>query len=171
MPLEPRGRARFLVRVSPPVLRRGLVTAGIAAAATAGTLCGFGVRMGTPARPFNAVAVLLLGDRAQGIWGFDGTVTTTGVLLHLLVVAGWSILFAALAGSLRGLRLLGAAAVVAAIAFGVDVLFSRVLGAGIGDILAPGQRVVLHLVLAVALVMGMRLAHSWVWSDQHQHDG
>jgi hypothetical protein len=96
----------------------------------------------------------------------------TGVLLHLLVVTGWSILFAALAGSLRGLRLLGGAVLVAAVAFGVDVLlFSRVLGAGIGDVLAPGQRVALYLVLAVSLVVGMRLAHSWVWSDQHRHDG
>lgn len=156
----------------PHTIRRGLVTAGIAAAATAGTLCGFGVRMGTPARPFNAVAILLLGDRAVGIWGFDGTVTMTGVLLHLLVVTGWSILFAALAGSLRGLRLLGAAVLVAAAAFGVDVLlFSRVLGAGIGDVLAPGQRVALYLVLAISLVVGMRLALSWVWSDQHRHDG
>jgi hypothetical protein len=153
-------------------IRRGLVTAGIAAAATAGTLCGFGVRMGTPARPFNAVAILLLGDRAVGIWGFDGTVTMTGVLLHLLVVTGWSILFAALAGSLRGLRLLGAAVLVAAVAFGVDAwLFSRMLGAGIGDVLAPGQRVALYLVLAVSLAMGMRLAHSWLWNESASTDG
>lgn len=153
-------------------LRRGLIVGAIASAATAGTLTGFGIRLGTPARPFNAVARLLLGDRAEGIWGFDSTVTLTGVLLHLLVVTGWGILFTALASHWRGVWLLVAALVIAAAAFGVDVLlFSRGIGAGIGDVLSPGERIALHLVLGVALWLGIRLALAWVWTDQHRHGG
>lgn len=147
-------------------LAHGVLTGAVAAAATAGALLGFGLRQGTPARPFNALAGLVLGDRAGGIWGFDSVVTVTGVLVHVAVTLGWGLLFARFARGMRGLRLVVAALVAALAALAVDaVLAGRVLGVNVSDALAPAQVVAVHLVLGVALAVGMRLATSYLWSD------
>jgi hypothetical protein len=142
------------------------LTGVVAAAATAGTLLGFGIRQGTPARPFNAVAAVVLGDRAPGIWGFHSVVTVVGVIVLLAVTLGWGMLFARLAGGMRGWRLVGMALVVAMAALALDVLLvSRVRGADVSDVFAPAQIVALHIVLGTALGVGMRLATSYLWSD------
>jgi hypothetical protein len=144
----------------------GILTGALAAAATAGALLGFGIQQGTPARPFNAVASLLLGDRAGAIWGFHPVVTVVGVIVHVALTLGWGLLFARLAGGMRGLRLAGAALVAAAAALAVDVLIgTRLIGANVSDVLAPAQVIALHVVLGVALGVGMRLATSYLWSD------
>jgi hypothetical protein len=147
-------------------LTQGIFTGAFAAAAAAGALLGFGIQQGTPARPFNAVARILLGDRADYIWGFHPVVTVVGVVVQVGLTVGWGVLFARLAGGMRGWRLAGAAliAATAALAFEVLILI-RLLGANGSDVLAPGQLVALHMVLAVALGVGMRLATSYVWSD------
>ncbi len=147
-------------------LTQGVLSGTLAAAATAGALLGFGVQQGTPARPFNAVASLILGDRAEGIWGFHPVVTVVGVIVLVAVILGWGLLFARLAGGTRGLRLAGAAAIVAVAALAVHVVIAtRLLGANVSDVLAPAQVIALHLVLGVALGVGMRLATSYLWSD------
>jgi hypothetical protein len=147
-------------------LTQGILTGALAAAATAGALLGFGIQQGTPARPFNVIASLVLGDRADRIWGFHPVVTVVGVIVHVALTSGWGLLFARLAGGMRGLRLAGAALGIAATALAVDVLFvSRVLGAHVSDVLAPAQVIALHIVLGVALGVGMRLATSYLWSD------
>lgn len=145
---------------------QGVLAGTLAAAATAGALLGFGVQQGTPARPFNAVASLILGDRAEGIWGFHPVVTVVGVIVLVTVTLGWGLLFARLAGGTRGLRLAGAAAIVTVAALAVHVVIAtRLLGANVSDVLAPAQVIALHLVLGVALGVGMRLATSYLWSD------
>jgi hypothetical protein len=150
----------------PGTLAQGILTGALAAAATAGALLGFGIQQGTPARPFNAVASLLLGDRAYGIWGFHLVVTVVGVIVLVALTLGWGVLFARLAGGMRGLRLAGTALVVAAAALAVDVLIVTQLGgANVSDALAPAQVIALHVVLGVALGVGMRLATSYLWSD------
>jgi hypothetical protein len=147
-------------------LMQGVLAGTLAAAATAGALLGFGVQQGTPARPFNAVASLILGDRAEGIWGFHPVVTVVGVIVLVTVTLGWGLLFARLAGGTRGLRLAGAAAIVTVAALAVHVVIAtRLLGANVSDVLAPAQVIALHLVLGVALGVGMRLATSYLWSD------
>jgi hypothetical protein len=147
-------------------LTRGILTGALAAAATAGALLGFGIQHGTPARPFNAVASLVVGDRADRIWGFHPVVTVVGVVVHVALTFAWGLLFARLAGGMRGLRLAGAAVGIAATALAVDVLIlTRLLGAHVSDVLAPAQVIALHLVLGVALGVGMRLATSYLWSD------
>jgi hypothetical protein len=157
--------------VRPGHLQQGTLTQGVlagtlAAAATAGALLGFGVQQGTPARPFNAVASLILGDRAEGIWGFHPVVTVVGVIVLVTVTLGWGLLFARLAGGTRGLRLAGGAAIVAVAALAVHVVIAtRLLGANVSDVLAPAQVIALHLVLGVALGVGMRLATSYLWND------
>ena len=147
-------------------MTRGILTGALAAAATAGALLGFGIEQGTPARAFNAIASLFLGDRADRIWGFHPVVTVLGVIVHVAMTFGWGVLFARVAGEMRGLRLAGAALGIAATALGVDVLLAtRILGAHASDVLAPAQMIALHLVLGVALGVGMRLATSYLWSD------
>jgi hypothetical protein len=161
----------LLCAVRPGHLQQGTLTQGVlagtvAAAATAGALLGFGVQQGTPARPFNAVASLILGDRAEGIWGFHSVVTVVGVIVLVAMTLGWGLLFARLAGGTRGLRLAGAAAIVAVAALAVHVVIAtRLLGANVSDVLAPAQVIALHLILGVALGVGMRLATSYLWSD------
>jgi hypothetical protein len=147
-------------------LTQGILTGAFAAAATAGALLGFGIQQGTPARPFNAIAGLVLGDRADRIWGFHLVATVVGVIVHIALTLGWALLFARLAGGLRGLRLAGAAFGIAATAFAVNVLLvSRLLGAHVSDVLVPAQVIALHVVLGVALGVGMRLATSYLWSE------
>ena len=152
--------------LQPDMFAQGILTGALAAAATAGTLLGFGLRQGTPARPFNAVASLLLGDAAHGIWGFHPVVTVVGVIVLVALALVWGMLFARLAGKLRGLRLAGLALVVAAAALAVNLLIaSRLSGASVSDALAPAQFVALHVVFGAALAVGMRLATSYLWSD------
>jgi hypothetical protein len=147
-------------------LTQGILTGALAAAATAGALLGFGIQQGTPARPFNAIAALVLGDRADRIWGFHPVVTVVGVIVHVALTFGWGLLFARLAGGMRGLRLAGAALGIAAAALAVDVLIAtRILGSHVSDVLAPAQVIALHVVLGIALGVGMRLATSYMWSD------
>jgi hypothetical protein len=147
-------------------LAQGILTGALAAAAIAGTLLGFGIQQGTPARPFNAIASLLLGDRAQGIWGFHSVVTLVGVIVLVTLTFAWGVLFARLAGGMRGWRLAGVAVAVAAAALALDVsVVTRLRGANVSDVLAPAQVVLLHIVLAIALGVGMRLATSYLWSD------
>ena len=148
------------------ILWQGILTGALAAAATAGTLLGFGLQQGMPARPFNAVASLLLGDRARGIWGFHPVVTVVGLVAQGALAFVWALLFARLAGGMRGRRLAGLAIIVATVALAVDVfLASRVATHGAFDMLAPAQVIAVHLVLGVALAVGMRLATSYFWSD------
>ena len=70
-----------------PVLKprfvRGARAGVVGAAAATGALLAFGLRQGMPARPFNAVAAILLGDAARSAWGFDLLISGTGVLLLL----------------------------------------------------------------------------------------
>jgi len=145
--------------VRPTPLRRALVVGTIAASATAGALVGFGLRQGTPLRPFNAVARLLLGARADGVWGFDPIVTLIGVLLHVTVILAWGFLCVGLAGARRGAPAFATAVGVTLAALAVDLfVIERGLHAGLSGVLSPGQVVALHLVLLVALALGMRFA-------------
>jgi hypothetical protein len=145
-------------------LAQGILTGTLAAAATAGALLGFGIQQGTPARPFNAIASLLLGDRADGIWGFHLVVTVVGVLTQVALNLGWGLLFARLVGGMHGLRLAASALLVAAVAMAVHVILATlILGANVSDVLAPAQVIALHVVLGIALAMGMRLATSYLW--------
>lgn len=145
----------------PTSLRAGLAVGTLAASATAGALIGFGLRQGTPLRPFNAVARLVLGARAEGVWGFDPLVTLTGVALHVTVMLAWGLLCVRLAGGRRGLARAAFGVAVALLALAVDLfVVERLLGAGVSGVLSTLQVIVVHVLLALALVVGMRLALS-----------
>jgi multisubunit Na+/H+ antiporter MnhB subunit len=66
---------------------RGLVGGMVAAASLIGLLLGMGRRTGTAFRPLNATAHMLLGTRADDVWGFNSVVTIVGVLVVLALSA------------------------------------------------------------------------------------
>jgi hypothetical protein len=140
-------------------IRAGLRVGLFAAAATGGMLAGFGLRQGTPARPFNLLATAIAGDRAAGTWGFDPVATTVGAAVHVLVVCGYGLLFVYLLREIRGSRPWVVATLLAAALCGATLLLAPLLFGGIArTVLQPVQIVALHVVLGVALVSGMRLA-------------
>jgi len=158
-PLSQPQRAVCLSRVRPTSTRAGLALGLLAASATAGALVGFGHRLGIPSRPFNAIARLLLGSRAEGVWGFAPLVTLTGVALHVTTMLVWGVVYVRLAAAHRGGARIAIAVGVAAMALLVELLVvERVLHAGVSGVLSPMQVVVVHAVLAVALAVGMRFA-------------
>jgi hypothetical protein len=93
-------------------------------------------------------------------------VTVVGVIVQWALAIVWALLFARVAGGMRGRQLAAMALVVALVALAADVfLASRVVAHGVFDMLAPAQVIALHLVLGVALAVGTRLATSYFWSD------
>ena len=149
---------------------RGVRAGAVGAAAGCGALVGFGLRQGMPARPFNALAALLLGDRALGIWGFDVMASTLGaVLLFATCVAigiGLSTLFDVRDGDgerfwRRHARLTTfgvALALLAIVLFLIVRNAPDVVGPPPGSALALGQGVVAIILVSTAIASGMRLA-------------
>ena len=136
----------------------------IAAAGVTGALVGFGLRGGLVARPFNAMAALLLGNRARGVWGFDAPVSLVGgivlLLCCVLVGAGLGALIDVLArGGRRRLAAFAVSLVTGAIV--VAVVVARApdfIGPAPVGALSLGQGIVLVMVASVAFASGMRLA-------------
>lgn len=145
-----------------PRLTLGWRTGLVVASATAGVLVAFGVGQGRPLQTLNLLAQPLLGTRAVADAGAHPLVTSVGVLAHIAGSVIWSTLFVLLAAAarLRGWWRQGAlAAGMAALLFALN---HRVLPLGwrpgFDAILSGGQLLTLHIVLAAALVLGMRLA-------------
>jgi hypothetical protein len=130
----------------------------LAASATAGTLVGFGIIRGTPAYLLNTVAHTLLGTRALTTRAFDLPVTVTGLVLHALTLILYGVIFITLFASLRGWRLVLAAALfAAAVGFFDVVLLPPVLRPGFETVLGTGELVAIFIELAAALVLGARI--------------
>jgi hypothetical protein len=148
-------------------LWRGGRAGAVAAAAVTGALLGFGLRGGMAARPFNAAAVLLLGNMARGVWGFVAGVSLVGelVIVASCVVAG--ALCAALLqlsparGRARHPRLLAfSCAQLVAVAL-LLLLVARApdfVGVPPGGALTISEGAVLSVILSVAYASGMGLA-------------
>lgn len=134
----------------------GIRLAAVVAAAIAGALVGLGARAGTPARPFNTLAVPVLGARALSAWDAEPRVTLVAAATLVAGALVWALLFSLVAGTLRGVRL-----VVIALAFGIGASFvvalvARVVGGT--EPLARGVLVVCAIVVAAALALGMGVA-------------
>ncbi|HVE77480.1 MAG TPA: hypothetical protein VNA89_01390 [Gemmatimonadaceae bacterium] len=140
-------------------VRVGVWSGAVAAAAVVGALVGIGWRAGVPSRPFNAIAVLLLRGRAEGVWGFDAVVTPAGAVVTLGTVFLLGIIFSLIAAPWRGLRLLIAGVAVSAAAYGATrAALAPLLQPTLAAALTPAQLALACVVLAVALVAGIRLA-------------
>jgi hypothetical protein len=131
----------------------GSRVAPIVIAATVGALLMLGARRGGPLELLAAGGQLIapgLGREVAAI---------IGALIHGAWMWGWSALFAAISPRPDGWRVARDAAVVAVIAFiAVAVLPDALMGPAAA--LVTSERIFLHLLLALALVTGMRLAHS-----------
>jgi hypothetical protein len=140
-------------------VRQGVRAGLVAAAATAGVLVGFGVARREPLRMLNAVAHMVIGTRAYYTVGFDALATPLALALHALSVVLWGVLFAALAGRLRGARLAAAAALLAAAAFLIDYhLVPERFRPGFETLLTTGELAALYAALGASLVAGLRWA-------------
>src|SRR5881628_3736964 len=102
---SPTPRATDAPLRAPSTLHRGIAGGLVAAAAIIGLLIGIGRRAGTAFRPLNATAYVVIGTRADGVWGF-GHVTIIGVLVVLVVSAVAGVVAAWLSPSHRALRVL-----------------------------------------------------------------
>ncbi len=148
-------------------LALGLTTGFVAASATAGALIGFGLRFGTPARPFNAISSIVLGARAQGEWAFALVPTVVGVILHIAFSLACGVIYAELVDRLR--RDYVAALIVAIAAFFVSTLLATLVGIGLATLLPIGERLALAAVLGLSLPLGMRFALSLSRGEQGTH--
>ena len=125
---------------APPVARLGAISGILAAAAALGALLAFARH--DHASPFA-----------------PGTGTLAGGLLLVLVSLAWSYLFALVAAPLRGLRVVGVAFLTSAAIWVISAqLLPPPLRLG-NDLYASSPRsAVVHLLIALALASGMRLA-------------
>ena len=171
-PLE-RGRLpRFVYGVSSErdigtTLRRGARAGAVASSAVAGAMLGFGLRAGMAARPFNAAAVLVMGDQARGVWGFVAPVSLTGMLVVLVscVVAGAAcgllLQLVPRAAVARHPRLLAFSLALAAAVVTLLLLIARApdfVSTSPAGALSISEGVVLSIIVSVAYASGMGLA-------------
>jgi hypothetical protein len=130
-------------------------------------MLGFGLRAGMAARPFNAAAVLLMGNRARGVWGF---VTGVSVAGELVVVAS-CVLAGALCGAVLQLapgasrvrhpRLFAFSLAFAAAVLALFLLIAHApdfVGASPAGALSISEGAVLSIIVSVAYASGMGLA-------------
>jgi hypothetical protein len=139
---------------------RGTLYAGLVSfAAVAGLLLGIGRRAGTPWRPMNAAAELLIGARADGVWNFQEGVTPMGCLVVLVLSMMAGFVAACVTVSRRTPYILLAAAGVALAGYSLHlhVIATRWPG-GLAALLSIGELRALYVTLAVALAVGIRLA-------------
>jgi hypothetical protein len=165
--LERDGAPRLLSRVTRVDPGAGARAGIVAASAGAGALIAFGLRQGLPARPFNAIGIVLLGDRARGVLGFDPLTSTTGALVFIAfcVVAG--VLLSQLVGAvtrrtsgeLRPLPAFVLALVVMLCILAIVVRAAPdIVGVQPVAALSVTQGIVVTFLLSVGFVSGMRLA-------------
>jgi hypothetical protein len=131
-----------------------LVVGTVASAATTGALIAIGHRLGSLGIPFAEISAALFHRMASG--GEAGLVFA-GIVLHIAVVMLWSVGFLWLVRAARW-RPIVAAVVVAIGSLVLSWLIAWSTGRGIATVLALGDRVLVAIVLAVALLVGMRFA-------------
>ena len=159
-------RSHLLLDLEPIRLRRlfwcvrrnpippGIIAGAVAASATAGALVAMGRRLGSSGLAFSAIASVVTGAQFVRVSLMSVVV---GAMLHVFISMAWGIAFAMLTERWRGRSVLAALAV-AVVAFVISSLLARVAGRGLAVILPIGDRLILYVVFAVALILGMRFA-------------
>ena len=130
-----------------------VVVGGVAAAATTGALVAVGHRLGSTGLPFASIAGVLFHQAAMAS---AARMVTAGVVLHGVAIFVWSLICVQLARAFTRRDI--AAGVVAASQFTLSWIIAWSSGSGLASVLALGDRIVYALVLAGALVVGMRFA-------------
>lgn len=151
-PLEPLTARDLLWVVSARPLSPSIVVGGVAAAATTGALVAIGLRLGGVGVLFASISAMPFHRVA--------TMTThpilAGVVVHAAAIFLWSLCYVQLARVLARPALV--AGMVAAGQFTLSWIIAWSSGTGLASVLALGDRVVYAVVLAGALVVGMRFA-------------
>ena len=149
-----------------PALRRArsfsaISSAVVTAAALLGFLIGLGRRSGVAWRPLNAAAHAIIGPHADDVWNFATDVTPLGgaVVLASSAVAAWLATTLASILPVRSAALLSSA-MVALLGYQLHVHVATRGSGGLAALLSTGELRAMYVVLAVALVAGMRLAFS-----------
>lgn len=127
-------------------------------AAVTGLLLGIGRRGGTPWRPLNAAAHLLLGGRADGVWNFQSGVTPMGCLVVLVLSMMAGFVAACVTASRRTSYVILAAACVAIVGYFLHLHLAARAPGGLAALLSVGELRALYVTLALALASGIRLA-------------
>jgi hypothetical protein len=140
--------------VRAPTIPASVFIGSIAAAATTGALIGIGRRAGNAGFPFAATAAVLFhrmpSSAAIGL-------VFVGLVLHVVLSFAWAAAFLWLAGGpVR--RDVIAAGTIALAQFAFGWVVAAITGSGIASVIPLGDRIVLGLVMAGALVTGMRFA-------------
>ncbi len=150
----------------------GVIAGAVAASATAGALVAMGRRLGSAALPFRAIADVFAGPGPRSLDASPGAVVS-GIVAHLTIIVLWGLLFALLVDRWRG-RSVSAAIVVSIAALAISWVMARTFGRGLATVLPLGDRIVLAVVFALALVVGIRLAlpraRADVMSSHHARD-
>lgn len=141
-----------------PRMSSGIRVGVVAAATTIGAVIGLGLRHGLSFRPFTSAGVALF-DRLGLPVALTFAPTVAGLALVAVAVIVLGVCFTFVAAPLRGLRVLLAAIMFAAIGWAASLYVVRtVLVLSDGTVLGTAQRVFIFVLLALALVAGMRLA-------------
>ena len=153
--------------ILPPMLRDRLllgVWVGIvAAAATAGTLIGFGWTRGSPLHPLNTVAHIVIGSRAFYLREAHALVTPLAVIVHAASLAGWGALFSLALGRFRAPVPVAAFVFTALVAIVDFALLPERFSPGFETVLTQTEVIVVYLVMAVAMTLAagkLRVASS-----------
>lgn len=148
----------FLSAVLRDRVTRGLEVGLIAAAATTGMLLGFGRAHGAMFRPLNAVAHVAIGSRALFFDRLYPSVTLLGLALLIAALLVWGILFAVIASTVRGLRLLIVATGFTLLVYFVNAgLLPPRLRPGFELTLSAAELAAVYIVLAVSFAAALAL--------------
>lgn len=121
-------------------------------------LVGFGQARGAPLKPLNAIAHPVFGTRAYFMTGFDWGVTLAALALHLVTLVALAVIFALLAGRLRGVRLVVTALVYSGFIFLVDRFMAPArITPGIEMTLSGPELAATYVVLGLSLALGISL--------------
>ena len=123
-------------------------------------LLGLGRRHSTLWRPLNAAAHVLLGSRADGVWGFQLDVTPGGCAVVLVVSAVAGFATAALTPAHRRSSSAMTAIGVVLLGYVAHLLIAARSDGGLAALLTAGELRALYASVAIALCAGMRYAFS-----------
>ena len=149
---------RAMSEPSAPRISTGIRVGMVAAAATIGAVIGLGLRHGLALRPFISTGRGLAGALRLDVAG-DLVTAVIGLVFVALAIIVLGVCFTLVAAPLRGIELFLTAVAFGAIGWAVSVhVVPSVLVLASGAVLGTAQRVFVCGMLAIALVVGMRLA-------------
>lgn len=148
----------FFSRVTHSRIVVGLRIGLVAGAASTGALIGLGLRHGSALTPFQLYGRVVTAS-LTGLVPTDATAVAVGLAVHLFWMALWGAGFALVARSRHLPRLVAVATGFCAAAGWLgSQFFPSLLGAAAVASLGTGQLLLFLLLVAAALVAGMRLA-------------